>query len=272
MNFTIKPIEQNTDNWMDYRHGRITGSKAKTLKTDTYTAVGLKTLENKYAKTPTPELEQQIKQLKDKQQAYKYTAGIWELLAEQLTDNTTNTEDARERGHRLENTNATLVTIKKQLSNITLTPGVWEQSDTLLSVSPDACENTDRPTWAIECKSFNSSNHLKVVIPWLVITKQLTLPDDIKTRLMFNELESARAFDHIPDEYKTQILQYFIVNPYLNTVYFSLYDDRIKVEKLQHCIITVTRASISNEIEEQTEKLNTISNIVNTIKSIVEEE
>lgn len=269
---TIRHIQQNTDTWLDYRRGRITGTKAKDIKNDTYTATGLKTLENKLTKT-TDETEKnklttQINDLKNKSNAWKYTAGIWRLLAEQLTDDTTITDEKpMERGHRLENTNATLTAVEQHLENMTLDAGVWERTDNpLLSISPDACEKGNTPTWAIECKSLSTEHHLQTVLPWLVLMNKINVTEETKQKLMYNELKSLRAFDHIPAEYQTQVIQYFLVNDHLQTVYFSMYDDRLNVKALQHCVFVVTRESVTEEINEQRARLDEALTVLEDMK------
>lgn len=272
---TIRHIEQNTSTWLDYRRGRITGTKAKDIKNDTYTTTGIKTLENKLTKT-TDETEktrltEQITDIKSKSNAWKYTAGIWKLLAEQLTDDDTTTDEKpMERGHRLENTNATLTAVEQHLENMTLDAGVWERTDNpLLSISPDACEKGATPTWAIECKSLSTEHHLQTVVPWLVLMNKITVSENTKTRLMYNELKSLKAFDHVPAEYQNQVIQYFLVNDHLQTVYFSMYDDRINVKALQHCVLVVTRESVKTEINEQKTRLDDALTVLEDVKSSV---
>ncbi len=269
---TIKNIEQNNNVWLDYRRGRITGTKAKDIKNDTYTTTGIKTLENKLNKTTDTteknKIAEQINDIKNKSNAWKYTAGIWRLLAEQLTDDTTTDETPMQRGHRLENTNATLTSIKEHLENMTLDAGIWERTDNpLLSVSPDACEKGATPTWAIECKSLSTERHLQTVVPWLVLMNKINVSDNTKTRLMYNELKNIRAFDHVPAEYQNQVIQYFLVNDHLHTVYFALYDDRLNVKALQHCVLTVTRESVKNEIKEQRTRLDEALTVLLDVKS-----
>lgn len=71
-------------------------------------------------------------------------------------------------------------------------------------------------------------------------------------------LESRREFDFVPEQYKAQVLQYFVVNPDLQTVFFTMFDDRV-YGSLQHEVFAVERLSVTNEIEAQeTKELQTL--------------
>lgn len=63
-------------------------------------------------------------------------------------------------------------------------------------------------------------------------------------------LETRREFDFIPEQYQSQVLQYFVVNPDLHTVYFTMLDDRV-YGSLQHEVFAVERQSVASEIEAQ---------------------
>ena len=72
-------------------------------------------------------------------------------------------------------------------------------------------------------------------------------------------LESRREFDFIPEQYQSQVLQYFVVNPDLQTVYFTMFDDRV-YGSLQHEVFEVDRRSVASEIEAQeTKELQTLA-------------
>ena len=72
-------------------------------------------------------------------------------------------------------------------------------------------------------------------------------------------LKSRREFDFIPEQYQTQVLQYFVVNPDLQTVYFTMLDDRV-YGSLQHEVFEVDRRSVASEIEAQeTKELQTLA-------------
>lgn len=72
-------------------------------------------------------------------------------------------------------------------------------------------------------------------------------------------LEPRREFDFIPEQYQTQVLQYFVVNPDLQTVFFTMFDDRV-YGSLQHEVFAVERRSVASEIEAQeTKELQTLT-------------
>ena len=55
------------------------------------------------------------------------------------------------------------------------------------------------------------------------------------------------------------MLQYFVVNPDLQTVYFTMYDDRV-YSSLRHEVFEVDRLSVASEIEAQeTKELQTLA-------------
>ena len=55
------------------------------------------------------------------------------------------------------------------------------------------------------------------------------------------------------------MLQYFVVNPDLKTVYFTMFDDRV-YGSLQHEVFEVDRRSVADEIETQeTKELQTLA-------------
>ena len=59
-------------------------------------------------------------------------------------------------------------------------------------------------------------------------------------------------------KYKGAKLQYFVVNPDLQTLYFTMFDDRI-YGSLQHEVFAVERRSVASEIEAQeTKELQTL--------------
>ena len=68
----------------------------------------------------------------------------------------------------------------------------------------------------------------------------------------------------VPDEYEAQKLQYFIVNPKLNTLYFVFYDDRVRSNPLH--IIEIHRKDLNDLPEKflqfQLEQLEEVNKIV----------
>lgn len=194
----------------------------------------------------------------------KVTAGFWDYAAETMAE-PPSAESPMDRGHRLENENAraTLAALDIPESEANLDPGIWVNGDIpSLACSPDAHENSLAPRWAIECKSLGSANHLMYVAPILAhraftgddttndlgaeieLLSQTILPD-------YTISDSVREFDFVPPKYQSQVLQYFVVNEELRTLYFSFYDDRFWQSAIRHVYLTINRDTISEEVAKQ---------------------
>lgn len=211
---------EDREAWLELRRGKVTATKAK----------GLKPLSRGADRTPI---------------------GFWELLAEKLAV-AKDGESERDRGNRLEQENIKLVS-KKYKIKLDDDPGFWiSDVDKDIAASPDGAEPGNKPTYAVECKSFDSKNHLRILY---------------KDR-QAKENEAYRAFDSIPAENQDQVLQLFAVNENLKMVYWSLYDDRIAVEKLMHYVIEVSRESVAVEVSAL---LNTMILVINDVRAITKE-
>ncbi len=125
----ITDISQNSEEWLAYRRGKLTGSKASLV---------------------TP-----------KKRGSGQRAEYWELLAEQfITDDVEDVSSkADERGHQLEQDCIDITAAKLGLTNI-VTGAIWESSNGI-AISPDAYVDADPITVAIECKCLNAANHFK---------------------------------------------------------------------------------------------------------------
>lgn len=200
-------------------------------------------------------------------------SGFWSLLAEVIADPAT-MENAADRGHRLENDNAMLVLDREGIDPATanLDPGLWvSDEDERLACSPDCHEDVEEPTWAIECKSLSSPNHLSYVVPYIMRealegryktllsdSGYATIIDDVITAgrrvLPLTTQRAKRPYDFVPDKYKAQALQYFVVCPSLKTLYFSFYDPRVSIEVYRHVYLTITRDSVEFEVQDHSER------------------
>lgn len=177
--------------------------------------------------------------------------GFWELLAERLAV-AKDGEPEMDRGHRLEN-EAILHTGELFGKEFDLNPGVWVSGvDEDIAVSPDAAELSLNPTYAAEAKCLDSKHHLKILLT--------------DRRLQKNA--DYRPFDSIPKEYRDQVVQYFVVNTMLETLYWTLYDDRIAYDNLIHHVIVVDREDIQEEIQEQ---LEMEVQVLKDVKAIIKE-
>lgn len=282
----------NTNAWLNERLGRITGTKSSSLaldhypKTDTDKLINYrnKALEqSKNAKTQTEsdkyfvkaqDYDTRILEAEAKNKRLKVGIDFWKFLAETMAEQPDG-ENPMERGHRLEpeNIQLTLQQLGYEQKDCITDCGIWESDeDDRIACSPDAYENTANPTWAIECKSLGSAYHLQAVIPWMIHSqriRQREIPGnlaDAAAQVLPPTATSLKAtnMDFIPDAYKAQVLQYFVVCDTLKTLYFSMYDPRV-YGNARHQVIPINRGSIQPLIAEHKRKqLNTL-HIIDTL-------
>lgn len=132
-------IEQNSEEWREFRIGKITGSGAKSVKP----------LSRGSDRTPT---------------------GFWQLLAGRLAIRQDG-EDPKDRGHRLENialdefSTAYGLKVEKEA-------GVWvSDKDENIMFSPDGAEPGDTPTYSAEVKCLSSDKHIKYMVKDIMAKK-----------------------------------------------------------------------------------------------------
>lgn len=282
----------DTDAWLNERLGRITGTKSGSLALDHYPKTDVKKLteyrdkaleQSKTAKTQAESdkyfqkaqnYDTRILEAEAKNKRLKVNIDFWKLLAETMAEQPDG-EPPMERGHRLEpeNIQLTLQQLGFQQKDCTTDCGIWESDeDPRLACSPDAYQASEKPTWAIECKSLGSAYHLQAVIPWMVHTQNILhhgIPKnlaDAAAQVLPSTATSLKAtgMDFIPDAYQAQVLQYFVVCDTLETLYFSMYDPRVYGDA-RHQIIPVHRKDIKPlVIEHKRKQLNTLR-IIDTI-------
>lgn len=282
----------NTNAWLNERLGRITGTKSGNLALNHYPQTDTKKLlehrnkaleQSKTAKTQAEldkhyqkaqEYDKRIIEAENKNKRLKTGIDFWKFLAETMAEQPDG-ENPMERGHRLEpeNIQLTLQQLGYRQEDCITDCGIWENDEEpRLACSPDAYENTENPTWAIECKSLSSAHHLQAVIPWMIhsqLIRQHTLPEhlaDAATQVLPETATSlkATAMDFIPDTYQAQALQYFVVCDTLETLYFSMYDPRVYGDA-RHQTIPIHRKDIKPLIAEHKRKqLNTL-HIIDTL-------
>lgn len=272
---------QDTQAWLDARIGKITGTKAGVLALDHYAQKDVAKLEAMADKAKTAEkaeeYREKARQAKRDNERLKVNLDFWQLLADMITEQPDG-EPPMERGHRLENTNIMMACEKLDISPdiVEFDTGMWVSDvDNRIAVSPDAHAKPQidingleyLPTFAFEAKSLGTKYHLQTVVPFRVF--QLLYDDEtsdeqreelrsLALKLFPEILESRREFDFIPEQYQAQVLQYFVVNPDLQTVYFTMFDDRV-YGSLQHEVFQVDRLSVANEIKAQeTKELQTL--------------
>ena len=272
---------QDTEAWLDARIGKITGTKAGTLALEHYAQKDVAKLEAMADKAKTEEkaeeYREKARQAKRDNERLKVNLDFWQFLADMIAEQPDG-EPPMERGHRLENTNIMMACEKFDISPdvVEFDTGMWVSDvDDRIAVSPDAHAKPrifngleHNPTFAFEAKSLGTKYHLQTVVPFRVyqMLNYSETPDSQRNELqslalkLFPEiLETRREFDFIPEQYQSQVLQYFIVNPDLHPVYFTMLDDRV-YGSLQHEVFAVDRQSVASEIEAQeTKELQTLA-------------
>lgn len=282
----------NTDEWLNERLGRITGTKSGSLALEHYPKTDIDKLieyrdkaldKSRTAKTQTKaneyfqkaqDYDTRILEADAKNKRLKTGIDFWKFLAETMAEQPDG-ENPMERGHRLEPENIllTLQQLGYEENDCVTDCGIWESDDDpRIACSPDAYQNTAEPKWAIECKSLGSAYHLQAVIPWMIHsqrTRQRGIPGNLAeaaAQVLPATATSLKAtnMDFIPDAYKAQVLQYFVVCDTLETLYFSMYDPRVYGEA-RHQVIPINRGSIQPLIAEHKRKqLNTL-HIIDTL-------
>lgn len=272
---------QDTEAWLDARIGKITGTKAGTLALEHYAQKDVAKLEAMADKAKTEEkaeeYREKARQAKRDNERLKVNLDFWQFLADMIAEQPDG-EPPMERGHRLENTNIMMACEKFDISPdvVEFDTGMWVSDvDDRIAVSPDAHAKPrifngleHNPTFAFEAKSLGTKYHLQTVVPFRVYqmlnysetpNSQRNELQSLALKLFPEMLETRREFDFVPEQYQSQVLQYFVVNPDLHTVYFTMLDDRV-YGSLQHEVFAVERQSVASEIEAQeTKELQTLA-------------
>ncbi len=206
----------NRDNWKEFRRGKITGTSIGKL----------------YAKSRS----------KDGGFTDRPLQTFWIKVAERLSIDS-GEESPMVRGTRLEDEAVNLACEKLGLTKFVDDALTWQSDENEEWLcSPDAYEDSEKPTWAMECKCLNTDNHL---------------------RMIFN--------DQIDEEYYPQITNYFLVNENLEKLYFVLYDPRVALDGLVLKIFTITRNDISDWIELLKDvRSKGEAQIMDTVKQLIE--
>lgn len=142
--------------------------------------------------------------------------GFYQLLAERLavSDGEDGLGSSRERGKALE---AIAVALAEHELGLKLVHGkVWQKNDWHIT-SPDAW--TEDEKIAVEIKCLASWKHIQAIVE-----------------------------DEPPVEYRTEYLNYFLVNPKLETLYVYLFDPRFVKQTLQSHYWKITREQVQGEL------------------------
>lgn len=192
--------EQGSDEWLEYRKGKISGT----------------TLGNLYSKRGTRKI------------------GFYELIAESLALEPDD-ENRMERGLRLEDEAIGMFQLGSAKTVERVGICVHDKYPDIINSPDGLIKNKGKYTEAIEIKCLSPARHLQAVIE-----------------------------NKVPSEYESQVLQYFIVNPDLETLYFIFYDPRIEAVPMH--IIDVHRKDLGDEPDEfltfQLEQLKEIKTII----------
>lgn len=226
----IIDVEQNTEQWLQERKGKILGSRvysvlaSKTGTKDQIVAAldkfGIdypKTTPKKEEDQPKPKgtKEELEKLLTVEAQAYLMTQAekkleFYQLIADRIAldynfeydDNDeiiVNGQSMMQRGHTLEDEAAGI--FADRTGKTLIKAGICVRDDNEnIGQSPDRLIQSDDGVYreSLEVKCLKSSKHLQALIEQV-----------------------------IPDEYFSQAVQYFVVNEDLETLYFAFYDPRI---------------------------------------------
>lgn len=160
--------------------------------------------------------------------------GFYQLIAERVAL-PADDENVMDRGTRLEEEAIKRFEIetKKKVDTSLI---MWVSADNeSIAISPDGVIGKNE---AIEVKCLNSASHIEA--------------------LLTNEL---------PSEYEFQVLQYFIVNPKLETLYFAFYDPRVPAKDF--FFFTLKREERETEIEQyKKEQLRILAEVEKIVLSL----
>lgn len=163
---------------------------------------------------------------------------LYEIIAERLTVGVDgeNYENAMERGNRLESDAIAMFEFESG-KQVERTGFCEDETNPFIANSPDGLIGEDE---AVEAKCMGGKNHVKM---WLT--------------------------NKVPDEYEWQVVQYFVVNEKLQTLYFIGYNPDIPAHSLH--TIEVKREDIEEDIDiarKSQEKF--ISEVDEILKTIIE--
>lgn len=200
-------VDQNTPEWLELRHNKIGGSSAKAIYP----------LTRGEDRTP---------------------AGMWDLIGQMLTHYSA-PQNAMQRGHDLEDD--AITELESQVDLVfDHNPGIWVADNEQISISPDAAEKSERPTFSAEIKHLSAGKHFKYLYKARTYT--------------------GNPINLVPDEkgsfYREQTLQYFTVNPYLQWHYFVMRHPDVIHKEHEMLIVKIHRSDVEHLIVQHTEVLN----------------
>ena len=215
----VIPIKQGSDDWLEYRRGKITGSK----------------LGNIYSRRKNSAPKEGFYDLMGELlKAAPITADLYDFELDGKPFSMI------ERGHLLE-PEALRLFAKRHNKKLVMDSVVWVSDfDDRIMISPDAWVEGDPITEAVEAKCPGTKVVLRCYIE-----------------------------EAYPDEYKEQVLQYFVVNDDLQTLWFIIYTDVVPGLGLQ--VFEIKREDLDDEIEAMKEfEIETLDKIDELIKGMEE--
>lgn len=143
--------------------------------------------------------------------------GFYQIIADRIAI-PRDDENRMDRGHRLEDEAIERFT-KETGKKVNTDLVIWTRDDNdNIAISPDGyIVNKKKVTEAVEVKCLNSASHVEAIIT-----------------------------GEYPKEYHEQILQYFVVNDDLKTLYFVMYDPTVPKDYL---CFTINRSDVAEEVE-----------------------
>lgn len=205
----ISNTEQNTDQWLEERHGKVMGSIAQDvipkppLKKDVEKALkdnGMEFIQDENGLPLKGEVLRRLLPLEllvELGRREDRKVGFYQLIADQLGI-PPDGENSMDRGHRLEDE------ARQKLSEFlgleVQTAGICSRDDEpRIANSPDGLIKWEgKYKAAAEIKCLKSALHIQAIVE-----------------------------KKVPDEYWSQGMQYFVVNDDLEVLYFTFYDPRV---------------------------------------------
>ena len=173
--------------------------------------------------------------------------GFFEILAERLSTDPYGeaiAETPMERGTRLEPEAIAKFEENKSVEvDKSLVMWVREENESV-AISPDGFIGD---TVAVESKCLSSARHIEAYVKKFIWGRS--------------------DWEAVPDDYKEQDIQYFIVNDKLETLYMVFYDPRVTAK--EYFCLTIKRADVQEEIEKYLEQeIKTILEIDEIVNKI----
>lgn len=161
-----------------------------------------------------------LKDIMPKKRGTGKRVGFYKILAERIATDDTG-ENPMERGKRLE-TEAIEKFEEKTGKEVNTDLVMWEREDnTNIALSPDGYMDKE----AVEVKCLASYKHIRALLT-----------------------------ETVPKDYKPQMIQYFLVNDDLETLYYVFYDPRMLDKKMFY--LEIKREDIEDDIEWYEENLH----------------